>query len=107
MRNRLLELPVGNQQVAKVVVSFQIIREHPQGLEILLFGGFPVALSGECQSKIVVTVFIFRVQLHRLLVLSDRLINLSLSQQLSSAIQEVRCSVNVFGYPIVGGCRIL
>ena len=59
-RDRLVKLSLGHQQIAEIVMGLRVIRIDSQGLEVLCFGGLPLALSGECQSQVVVHVFVLR-----------------------------------------------
>src|SRR5216117_2520821 len=63
--------------------------------EIFRLGFFPLALFGERQGKVVVAVFVFRVEFHRLFVMRDGFINFPSSQQLGSAVQKISGSIEV------------
>ena len=95
MFDGLLEFSIGHQQVAKIVVGLGVVRINPQGLKIFLFGGRPVSLSGKSKSQIVVSIFVFGIQLHCCFELHDRLVNFPLRQQLSSPVLEVGCLFNI------------
>ena len=104
VRNRLLQPSIGRQQVAQIVVGLGVIRVDSKRFEILLFGCRPVALFGQRQGKVVMTVFVFRVELHGLFVMRDGFINLPSSQQLGSAVQKIGGSIDV-GLIRVVGCK--
>src|SRR5207245_2564062 len=81
VRDRVVKLSIGHQQVTQIVMGLGVIGIDSQGFEVLSFGGLRLALSGECQSKVVVRLEVIGLKTQRLAKAGDRVGEFSLESQ--------------------------